>query len=197
VPQNLAFNELMADVASGSEKAIWQLAETYTPHIIRVVRLSLSPRLRQKIDSCDIAQTLWASLLLKRPDLTRLETPDQLIAYLARAARNKVIDKARHYTRQKKDISREEPLPNYVATKSGRMPPHNWLISRECTPSTIASQRERLAQILLNSSERDRDVFRMRLKGCTFDDISVKLNINQATARRVIDRFIRHFSDGV
>src|SRR5262249_2841714 len=79
------FDQLMANVAAGSEEAIWELLETYTPFVIRAARLSLPPTVRQKLDSQDIAQTLWASLLLGRTNLAKLESPDRLIAFLCRA----------------------------------------------------------------------------------------------------------------
>src|SRR5262245_16988155 len=112
--QGAEFDQLMAGVAAGSEEAIWRLAETYTPFIIRAVRQSLPTRLRSKVDSQDFAQTLWASLLLKNADLTRLKTPEQLIAYLVRATKNKVVDKTRHFDALKCDIHREEPLQDHL-----------------------------------------------------------------------------------
>lgn len=191
------FNQLMSDVAAGSEDAVWQLAETYTPYIIRAVRHSLTPRLRQKLDSQDFAQTLWASILLKRADLTRLKTPEQLIAYLARATKNKVIDKTRHFKTQKNSIDREESLEDHMpGTGAPKLRPRaKALFSRDPTPSTSASVRERWNQILSNSSDRDRRILQLRLKGCTFDVISVQLQINEATARRAIQRLIEQFSE--
>jgi RNA polymerase sigma factor (sigma-70 family) len=190
------FDRLMADVVAGSEDAIWQLAEIYTPYIIRAVRRSLSPQLRPKLDSQDFAQTLWASLLLKRVDLTRLKSPEQLIAYLAQATKNKVIDKTRHFNTQKQDIAREENLEDYANCKTGRRArsPTQVLYSREPTPSTSASLRERWNQILSSSSDRDRRILALRLKGCTFDSISDQLQINQATARRAIQRLIEQLA---
>jgi RNA polymerase sigma factor (sigma-70 family) len=192
------FDRLMADVVAGSEEAVWQLAEIFTPYIIRAVRLSLSPRLRPKLDSQDFAQTLWASLLLKRADLTRLKSPEQLIAYLAQAAKNKVIDKTRHFKTQKHNIDREEEnLDDHSTGKDGRKSrsPARSLYSREPTPSTSASLRERWNQILSNSSERDRRILTLRLKGCTFDSISGQLQINEATARRAMQRLIEQLSE--
>lgn len=189
--QAAEFDQLMASVVAGSEEAIWQLAETYTPYIIRAVRQSLSPRLRSKLDSQDFAQTLWASLLLKRADLTRLKSPEQLIAYLARATKNKVVDKTRHFQTQKHDIDREERLQDQVPESDHA----TVLYSHDPTPSTTASLRERWNQILSNASERDRQILKLRLEGCTFDIVSVKLQINQATARRAIQRLIEQLSE--
>jgi RNA polymerase sigma factor (sigma-70 family) len=191
------FDQLMADVAAGSEDAVWQLAETYTPYIIRAVRNSLSPRLRPKLDSQDFAQTLWASILLKRADLTRLKSPEQLIAYLARATKNKVIDKTRHYKSQKHSIDREERLEDVSPVIGGpnSRPRAKGLYSRDPTPSTSASLRERWNLVLASSSERDRRILQLRLKGCTFDVISVKLQVNEATARRAMQRLIEQLSE--
>lgn len=190
-------DQLMADVAAGSEEAIWQLAETYTPYIIRVVRVSLSPRLRPKLDSQDFAQTLWASLLLKRADLTRLKTPDKLIAYLARATRNKVVDKMRHFQAQKHNIRREERLQDCLSgTDSETQRPHaNALYSHDPTPSTTANLRERWNKILSEASARDRQILRLRLEGHTFEIVSARLQIDKATARRAIQRLIEQFSE--
>jgi RNA polymerase sigma factor (sigma-70 family) len=191
------FDRLMADVAAGSEEAVWQLAEIYTPYIIRAVRLSLSPRIRPKLDSQDFAQTLWASLLLKRADLTRLKSPEQLIAYLVQATKNKVIDKTRHFKTQKHNVDREENLESYAAVKAQArlQSPRQFLYSRDPTPSTSAILRERWDQILANASERDRRILTLRLSGCTFNSISGQLQINEATARRAMQRLIDQLSE--
>lgn len=191
------FDRLMAEVVAGSEDAVWQLAETYTPYIIRAVRSSLPRTLRPKLDSQDFAQSLWASLLLRRADLTRLQTPGQLIAYLAQATRNKVVDKTRHYHTQKNDIAREERLPDHaVSVRHTPIRVHrSALYARDLSPSTSANLRERWSQILSKLSDRDRKIFQLRLEGCTFDEISEKLEINQATARRAIQRLIEQLSD--
>jgi len=191
------FDRLMAEVAAGSEDAVWQLAETYTPYIIRAVRSSLPRTLRAKLDSQDFAQSLWASLLLRRADLIRLQTPGQLIAYLAQATRNKVVDKTRHFHTQKNDIAREERLPDHL-TNVKHAPvrvQRSGLYARDLSPSTTANLRERWSHILSKLSDRDRKIFQLRLEGRTFDEISEKLEINQATARRAIQRLIEQLSN--
>lgn len=187
------FEQLMANVCAGSEEAIFQLAETYTPYILRAVRASLPTKVRSKLDSQDLAQTLWASILLKRTDLTRMKTPEQLIAFLARSARNRVVDVTRRYLgAQKYDVQREQALDeNQTNQQSARhATPERAFATRDPSPSQFASLRERWNHVVLTSSPREREILQMRLKGATFDDISSKLNINQATARRAIQRLI-------
>jgi RNA polymerase sigma factor (sigma-70 family) len=191
------FERLMANVSAGSEEAIWQLAETYTPYILRAVRASLPTKVRSKLDSQDLAQTLWASILLKRTDLTRMKTPEQLIAFLARSARNRVVDVTRRYMgAQKYDVHREQALDDgKIPPQAPRhMAPERAYATRDPSPSQYASVRERWNQVLLNCTPREREILQLRLQGATFDDIGEKLSINQATARRAIQRLIDQLS---
>src|SRR5688572_4428906 len=101
------FEALMEQAAAGSEDAIWKLAETYTPYVIRSVRVLMSDKLRARFDSQDVAQALWASLLLGESELFSIKSPEALIAFLTRVAKNKVIDQTRQHHAQRRDVSRE------------------------------------------------------------------------------------------
>lgn len=199
MPPTVQFSELMSGVSAGSEAAVWQLAETYTPYIIRAVRASLPKSVRLRLDSQDFAQMLWASLLLGDADLTRLKSPEQLIAYLARAAKNKVIDATRHYLdTQKQDMSREQRLDDLRQPVKGQrthrdeIPPPT---ARDPSPSNYAMVRERWAQVLAETSERDRRILQLRLRKYTFDAISQEMKIDEWTARRAMQRLIETFSE--
>jgi RNA polymerase sigma factor (sigma-70 family) len=195
--QTTEFDRLMAEVAAGSEDAVMQLAETYTPHIIRSVRRCLSPKIRPKLDSQDVAQTLWASLLLRRTELLRLKTREQLIAYLVRATKNKVAEKAVKLRRQKRDIEREVPLnrPPGRLGAGNRGPQGNEPHSREPTPSTHASLRERWRLAMARASERDRRIVELILQRRTFVEIGDILSIHEQTARRAVERLVQVLSD--
>jgi len=192
--QTVDFDRLMADVAAGSEEAVWQLAEIYTPYIIRAVRHSLSPKLRQKVDSMDFAQTLWASLLLKPANLMRLKTPDQLIRYLVAATRNKICEKAQHFKTQKCDIRREESLDRSAARNLPAAGYGKALHAHDPSPSTTASLRERWHCVLAKASERDRQILELRRQGYTFAEIGPTLRIDEKTARRAMHRLLEQFA---
>jgi RNA polymerase sigma factor (sigma-70 family) len=181
------FDRLMAEVAAGSDEAVWQLAETYTPHIIRAVRYSLSPKLRRKVDSLDFAQTLWASLLLRPAELTRLKTPDQLIGYLVHATRNKVCEKAKQLNTQKYDIRREQGLDQLPARRS----PH----ARDPSPSAIATVRDQWNYVLTTVPKRDREILQLRRDGYSFEAIGTTLGISEQTARRAMSRILNLFAN--
>lgn len=188
------FDQLMADVAAGSEAAIWELLDTYTPFVIRAVRLSLPTSVRQKLDSQDIAQTLWASILLGHTNLAKLESPDRLIAFLCRAAKNKVIDKTRRLNTQKFAVSRERSL-NQPMSESDESSHAEGLWANGSTPIEHVSVREQWQHLLSRASERDRQIVELRMKGCSFDDISQQVGVGEMTARRVVERFVEQLSE--
>lgn len=185
------FERLMADVAAGSEDAVFELAEIYTPYIVRSVRRWLSPQIRPKFDSQDVTQTLWASLLLRRGELLRLKTPGELIAFLAQAAKNKVAAKARFVHAQKRNITRETRLPEGTQRfQNDRVVSDPALCSREPTPSTLVSVRERWRTAISNASERDQQIVKLLLQRHTFIEIGSLLSIHEQTARRAVEKLV-------
>jgi len=189
------FDSLMSQLANGSEDAAMQLAERYTPYILRTVRRGLTSQMRQKMDSQDVAQTLWASLLLRPDLLSRLKTPDELIAFLAQATRNKVAEKKRGLLAQKRNINRELQLESPEDGMLVRDWDDQALRSSDPTPSTIVSLRERWQTTIQGASERDRQIVELRLRKHTFLEISKILSIHEQTARRVVEKLVEQLAD--
>ena len=123
----------MSEAMSGSEEAAWEIAQTYTPYIIRTAQSNLTPQLQSKIDPQDLAQSVWATILLKGSDLSRLKSPKDLIAYLATATKNRVIDKARRYKSEVRNVQREESLGGTARLRRERRRVFRRLL---CTPAT-------------------------------------------------------------
>jgi hypothetical protein len=189
------FDRLMSQLVDGSEDAAMQLAEKYTPYIIRTVRRGLTSQMRQKMDSQDVAQTLWASLLLRPDLLSRLKTPEELISYLAQATRNKVAEKKRGLLAQKRNVNRELQLESNSDRKEVGERQARELRSRGMSPSTIVSLRERWQTTIQSASERDRQVVELRLRKHTFLEISSILSIHEQTARRVVEKLVEQLAD--
>ena len=67
--------------------------------------------LRSRFDSLDFLQSVWGSFFRRmRTSPTDFEDSRHLVAFLARAAKNKVIDEYRRAASRKQDMHREEPL---------------------------------------------------------------------------------------
>lgn len=187
------FKLLMAAMEEGSEDAAWQLTELYSPHIMRAVRSSLPKQIRTKVDSQDFVQSVWASILLKRGRLAQFQNPEQFIGYLAAMAKNKVVDKYRHFRTQKKDVYLEVRIPTLDRT-SPEMAPRNadegTLSSSDPTPSQVAVAREGWRRLTDQSSERDRQIISMRIQGQTYVAIANDLEVNEKTVQRALNRML-------
>jgi RNA polymerase sigma factor (sigma-70 family) len=187
------FEQLMSELASGSEEAAWKIAELYTPHILRAVRSSLPSAIRPKLDSQDFAQIVWASVLLKRSYLSHVKSPEQLIGLLASVARHKVVDAYRHYTTyQARDLRRESPLEGHEHSEraNAMIQCDGGLLDRNLSPSQMAGVHEKWRHLIEQLSERDQKILKLRMRGETYAGIAQMLGIHSATAKRVLDRII-------
>ena len=197
------FEELMGELAAGSEEAAWKITDQYTPHIIKVIRRSLPKAIRSKVDSQDFTQAVWASLLLRRTYLAKMQSPGQLIGFLAAVAKNKVIDSCRHYLgTQAYNVRRETSMTaveneekSARLSQQGSSAAKQAFTSRDPTPSQIVSVRERWHSVLDSCSARDKKIVSLRMKGLTYKDISEKLELGNATVRRVLGSLIGQLSE--
>src|SRR5271165_7339590 len=98
-------------IQSGDESAARELLQRYEPEVRLVVRRQLPRLLRSRFDSLDFLQSVWGSFFRRMRDApTDFEDSRHLVAFLARAARNKVIDEYHRAASLKQDMHREEPL---------------------------------------------------------------------------------------
>src|SRR6516164_7819069 len=101
----------LARIQAGDEDAARELLRRYEAEVRLVVRRQLPKLLRSRFDSLDFLQSVWGSFFRRvRGGTDELEDPRNLVAFLARAARNKVIDEYRRAASLKGDVRREEPL---------------------------------------------------------------------------------------
>jgi RNA polymerase sigma factor (sigma-70 family) len=184
-----SFESLLDQVRHGSEEAAWQLIEEYGSHILSVVRRQLDREMRARLDSQDLVQAVWKSFFTDRDRMEAIVSPQQLIAFLASMARNKVIDEFRRNIRtSKRDIEREdgEIRNEKLDYQRGRDP----------TPSQVAIARERWSSMLAERSNLHQQIIRLRLSGASFEAIATQLEINERTARRVIDQLWQERQSG-
>jgi len=140
MPDNRSdFTALMERVRQGSDGAARELVARYGPHILQVVRKKLSRKLRPRFDSVDFVQSVWASFFADAPAKELVSRPDDLAAYLARMARNKVVDAFRDVVRsQKRNANRERSLDR--ATRGGV--PQQRIAHQETPSQEVATKEE-------------------------------------------------------
>src|SRR5215510_13469031 len=127
--------EFLQRIQSGDEGAARELLQRYEPEVRLVVRRQLPRLLRSRFDSLDFLQSVWGSFFHKiRTGENDLNEEQNLIAFLAWAARNKVIDEYRRAATQKQDIRREERLETSPDQEAG--------LAVGDTPSQLAQAHE-------------------------------------------------------
>src|SRR5262245_12500972 len=104
---NSRFQALLRDLQAGSQDAARELAASYREHVLRCVRRSLHQKMRQHCDSLDLAQLVWASVLIVPQRLAEIRSPEQFVRFLAGVVRNKVAHEGRRLRAIKNDITRQ------------------------------------------------------------------------------------------
>jgi len=175
----------MERIEAGSQEAAWEMLEVYGPHVQRYIRRSLNPLMRSKFDSVDFAQVVWASFFREPGRIRRLDTPEQLMGYLASMARHKVVGEVRHrmYS-DKRDLNREVFIEDSPESEDRA------LTARDPTPSAVAIARERWTQMLDEQPETVRQIVELRFHGASFVEIAAQLQLNERTVRRAIERLV-------
>jgi RNA polymerase sigma factor (sigma-70 family) len=175
------FSELMRRVSQGEEPAFRELLDQYGPHLLRVIRRKLDRKLRQSFDSADFLQDVWKSFLTCPRKEQPFSEPDELVAFLAEMAVNKVVEAFRARVQaQKRTANREESLEETLA-KNGEL-----FVARQPTPSQVAVAKEQWDLILERQPARYRAILILLRQGNTHQEIARQLGLHQKTVQRLI-----------
>jgi RNA polymerase sigma-70 factor (ECF subfamily) len=171
----------LARIQSGDEAAARELLARYEAEVRLVVRRQLPRLLRSRFDSLDFLQSVWGSFFRRvRSGPTQFEDSRHLVAFLARAAKNKVIDEYRRAASRKQDMHREESLwtdaarPKEVAADID-------------TPSELAQAREVFVRLRDLLPAGRRTILELKAEGLSSRDIGERLGISERTVQRVIE----------
>jgi RNA polymerase sigma factor (sigma-70 family) len=179
------FETLLERLRGGDEDAAWQLVCEYGPHVTAVVRRMIRSQMRVRLDSQDLAQTVWKSFFFNIVHLTNVATPEELIKTLVRMTQHKVMDA---YRRQLYAVGNgamsETPLIDRD-DQGERIP------GRPGSPSQFAMVRERWERMLRQRPPVHQEVLRRRMTGQSFESIAASMGISERTARRVVGELWR------
>jgi RNA polymerase sigma-70 factor (ECF subfamily) len=171
----------LARIKAGDEGAARELLARYEAEVRLVVRRQLPRLLRSRFDSLDFLQSVWGSFFRRvRTGPAEFEDSRHLVAFLARAAKNKVIDEYRRAGSQKQDMHREEPL--WAEGDSPRD-----LAADIDTPSEVAQAREAFGQLRDLLPEDRRELLELKAQGLSSGEIGARLGISERTVQRVIE----------
>jgi RNA polymerase sigma-70 factor (ECF subfamily) len=173
-------------IQAGDEDAARELLTRYESEVRLVVRRQLPRLLRSRFDSLDFLQSVWGSFFRRvRTGPADFEDSRHLVAFLARAAKNKVIDEYRRAASRKQDMHREEPIWG-----DGSRPKE--LPGEIDTPSEVAQAREVFSRLSALLPAEKRSILDMKANGLSSRDIGERLGISERTVQRVLEDLRRH-----
>jgi RNA polymerase sigma factor (sigma-70 family) len=177
--------DFLKRIQAGDEGAARELLQRFEAEVRLVVRRQLPRLLRSRFDSLDFLQSVWGSFFRRmRTSPTEFEDSRHLVAFLARAAKNKVIDEYRRAASHKNNMHREEPL-----WADGNRPRE--VAGSNDTPSEVAEAHEALVRMRELVPEEKRSILELKAEGYSSKDIGERLGISERTVQRVLEELRR------
>ncbi|MDR3619861.1 MAG: sigma-70 family RNA polymerase sigma factor [Paludisphaera borealis] len=177
--------DFLKRIQEGDEGAARELLQRFEPEVRLVVRRQLPRLLRSRFDSLDFLQSVWGSFFRRMRDApTDFEDSRHLVAFLARAAKNKVIDEYRRAASLKNYIHREEPLWG-----DGRRPKE--VADPIDSPSEVAQAHEVFDRLHALLPEERRTMLELKAEGLSSKDIGDRLGVSERTVQRVLEELRR------
>ena len=170
------FAALLQSATAGSSEALESLVQMCEPQLMRVIRRRLAPRLRPVMDSVDVRQAIWTSMIANPERFQRFASADNLIAFVSRVAVNKITDQARHEfgrngTRDRTSADDLNPLP-----------------ASDPTPSQNFVAVETRDQLVGDSDELAAKICRLRLQEVPIEEIVRQTGLPRRQVYRVLER---------
>ena len=185
--------QLLAEAEGGSYEASNELFDKYGKYVLKAVRYNLNDRLRHLLDSQDLVQSVWASLLEGRDNLGSFETAADLIAFLTTVARRKAAYKARQYLGgfQKTDENRVVALDS-LEPSAPVLPDR-----REQGPDAQAQVRDEWNSVMDGLNDRNQRILELRRDGHTLREIASLLDVAERTVQRAMEDISHRHRNGV
>lgn len=177
------FRELLKKVGDGDESASETLVKEYGNHILRAVRRRMNRGMRDRFDSEDFAQAVWASFFGHLSVVQRIQSEGDLAGFLGRMASNKVIDAGRRQQSRPEKNAADGALPHIVKDNRRRI--------SQPTPSQFAVANEQWDRLTDDKDDRSLKLLELLRKGATQAEISAATGVSERHVRRMLSRLAR------
>lgn len=179
-----ATDELLGRLTRGEVEAAEALFQAYTPYLRAIVRRHLSDRLRAKLDSADVVQSVWVQVVRRlRRDGWRVGDELQLRALLATIARRRLASRARHHAHPPDAGGPPEALDFVPEAYHPR-------------PSEAVQADELWARMLALCPPEHHAVLRLRRQGLTLVEVAARTGLHEGSVRRLLRRLFRDLALG-
>ncbi len=179
--------QLVARAKDGDADAVNDLYVLYEKRLKGAARKKLGPRLRAKMETVDLIQSVWKDCLSDM-DGFEYRGPDSFVHWLLSRLTRKVQGKGRFFSAEKRDPEREKRIAGKnTRSRGAHLPP-----APDPTPSMAAIKNEKLERLMrlldhLPDPQRLVLVLRMRDKK-EWDEIAKTMDRTPAAARKLYSR---------
>lgn len=176
--------QLIARLNAGDSEAVTTLFEAYGPYLCMVVRRRLGPKLRTRVDSSDIVQSVFADVVTGlRQGNWHFNSPAELRAFLRRIAWRRLADRFEKHRKSLEHEQRLETIPPGAAPASS-MP----------RASEVARGNELWDEMLRQCPDSHHEVVRLRLHGLKMSEIAERTGLHPGSVRRILYELARRLS---
>jgi RNA polymerase sigma-70 factor (ECF subfamily) len=169
--------------------------EEYRSYLLLLARMQLDPGPRNRIDPSDIVQQTLLEAHAKASHFQGDQSA--LAAWLRQALVNNLRDAWRALRRDKRDVRREQALPEAVEQSSARL--EGMLPAPHSSPSQRAARNEdllRLADALTKLPEPQREaIVKHHLQGCSLAETARSLNKTDAAVAGLLHRGLKNLRE--
>lgn len=178
--------ELLDRFQSGDDSAALELYDFFNDHVMRVVRRRMSQVIRPRLDTEDLAQSVWTTLWKNRQRFRGLQDSDAAMAFIVTIAKRKAAFAMRkHVASKKRSVRSEASGDDMIAGTPER---------QVASPSQTLQAKETMEKLVEGESERCRDIVNCRLSGMTLEQVAQTVGVDERTVRRILERLERKLS---
>ena len=176
------FTELVQRLYDGDARAAEQIVREHEPEVRRIVRSRLrDPRLRRILDSVDVCQSVFGRFFLQvSMGKFELNSPQDLVKLLTRMTTNKIIDKHRSESSQRRLIESQQ---NEIVGSE------NAVSRTEAVSPSAGIIYEELMQLATEKlTKRELEISKLRNRGLTWLEVSRELGESPQALRKRFER---------
>lgn len=170
--------------------------EKFRPYLRLLAQSHLGDALKKRVDASDIVQQTLLQAHQAREQF-RGDSEAQLVAWLKQILRNRIIEQARHWKVQKRDMGRDVDLVQKVDDSFRRV--DDWLSASQTSPSMAAHGNDMLYKLSSAVEQLPQDlrevVVMHHLQGMKLVDIATAVGCNETTVGRRLFRGLKQLSE--
>lgn len=185
------FTKFLRDLRRRKTAAIERLVDRYESLAMNTVRRHLGTRLRERVDSHDLRQDFWVSVIRRIDRLPSIADSQAFRGYLRRVAFRQVTkQQRRHLVAASRRLTREVPLSAFGDGRGG-------ILARStCKLDAAHTGEDVMSRVQSELSERESGILKMKLDGLSNREIGRRLGVNEGSVRRALRKIARAFVDG-